>query len=185
MTQNSILGIDATDGKLLWSFGHENQWSVHPNTPVYSDGYIYCVSGYGKGGVMLKLSADGSSVKKVWFDEELDNQMGGVVLVDGRLYGAGHHSRKLFCLDWNTGEELFSTKKIQRGNTIFADGLLYCYDEKGNVNLVRPGENNFEIVSSFEVPYGKSQHWAHLVIHNKRLYIRHGTSLMVYSIASQ
>lgn len=182
-TQNSILGLDAKTGALLWDVSHTNQWSVHPNTPLYSDGFVYVVSGYGKGGVKLKLSADGNNVDVVWRNSTLDNQMGGVILHDGRLYGAGHNNRELICLDWKTGEELYSTRDFQRGNTIFAEGMLYCYDEKGKVGLIRPEENEFNIVSEFEVTYGERQHWAHLVIHDKKLYVRHGNALMVYSIA--
>jgi len=182
MTENSVLGIDPSNGKLLWSHEHTNEWSVHPNTPLYHNGFIYYVSGYGSGGGLLKLSNDGNIVSKVWTNSSLDNQMGGVIYLDGRLYGAGQNSRKLICLDWETGEELFSTKEFQKGNTIYADGLLYCYDERGKVGLVKPEESSFNVISEFKVPYGADQHWAHLVIHNKRLYVRHGTSLMVYDI---
>ncbi len=62
--------------------------------------------------------------------------------------------------------------------------MLYCYDERGKVLLIKPEENSFNVISEFEVPYGENQHWAHLVIHNKRLFVRHGTSLMVYDIAN-
>lgn len=183
MTENSVLGIDASTGKLLWSHKHINDWSVHPNTPIYNDGSIYYVSGYGSGGGLLKLSDDGSAVTVVWEAGDLDNQMGGVVYNDGRLYGGGQNNRKLMCLDWNTGAELYSTKAFQKCNTIFADGLLYCYDDRGKVGLIKTEDSAFKVISEFEVPYGANQHWAHLVIHDKKLYVRHGTSLMVYDIA--
>ena len=77
---------------------------------------------------------------------------------------------------------MYSTSEVQRGNTIFAEGLLYCYDERGKVGLLKPEENEFNIISSFDVPFGENQHWAHLVIHDKKLYVRHGTSLMAYDI---
>jgi hypothetical protein len=111
--------------------------------------------------------------------------MGGAILQDGRIYGGGHKNKALICLDWNTGKELFSTKEVQKANTIFAEDLLYCYDDRGFVAIVNPKENEFEVINSFEVPYGKKQHWAHLVINNKKLFVRHGTSLMVYSIAAK
>jgi outer membrane protein assembly factor BamB len=133
--------------------------------------------------VKLKLSPDGSKAEVVWRNSSLDNQMGGVILHEGRLYGAGHNNRQLICLDWDTGEELYSTSEFQRGNTIFAEGLLYCYDERGKVGLIQPGENDFNILGEFEVTYGERQHWAHLVINDKKLYVRHGDALMVYSIA--
>lgn len=183
-TERYIMGIDASNGELLWTHEHINEWSVHPNTPIYHEGQVYCVSGYGKGGVALTLSADGRSITEAWSNTTLDNQMGGVVLADGRLYGAGHSNRKLICLDWKTGEELYTTRDFQRGNTIMADGLLYCYDERGKVGLVMPEDSAFKVISSFEVPYGENQHWAHLVIHNKKLYVRHGNALMVYNIAN-
>ncbi|WP_321297443.1 PQQ-binding-like beta-propeller repeat protein [Marinifilum fragile] len=182
-TQNSIVGIDTKDGKMLWSVDHPNKYSIHPNTPVYKDGMLYCFSGYGKGGVMLQLSDDGSSVNELWRNEKLDNQMGGVILLDGKIYGSGHANREWFCLDWKTGETLYSAKMLSRGNVIYADGMLYCYGDSGEVALVDVSNGSFNKVSSFRVPYGEKQHWAHLVIHNKKLYVRHGSSLMVYSIA--
>lgn len=185
MTANSIIGIDASNGNLLWSHEQTNQYSVHANTPLYKDGYIYCVSGYGKGSVLLKLADDGSSVTEVWRNQALDNRMGGVVLLNGKLYGAGDKSRKWFVLDWKTGKELSSSELLSKtGNTISADGMLYCYSENGEVALVEPKADGFNLISKFKVPFGANQHWAHLVINNKKLYVRHGTSLMVYSIAA-
>lgn len=182
-TENSVLGIDATTGGLLWSHAKENSYNILPNTPLYHDGLLFIVSGYGKGGIMLKLSDDGSQVSQIWSNKSLDNQMGGVVLLDGKLYGGGHDSRSFVCLDWNTGAEVFKTKAAQRGNSIYADGLIYFYDERGFINLIQPESENTKVISKFRVPFGSAQHWAHLVIHNKKLYVRHGNSLMVYSIA--
>jgi outer membrane protein assembly factor BamB len=185
MTESHILGIDASDGKLLWMHEQPNQYSVHANTPLYNNGFLYCVSGYGKGGVMLKLADDGSSITEVWRNTSLDNRIGGVVLFDGRIYGAGDFSKKWICLDWKTGNELFSSNFLKAGNIIFADNMLYCYDEGGNVALVEPAADSFKEISRFKVPFGEKQHWAHLVIANKKLYVRHGSSLMVYSIAAK
>lgn len=184
-TNSSIIGVDAATGEFLWSFEHPNKYSIHPNTPLYHDGYLYCLSGYGKGGVMLDLADDGSSVTEVWRNETLDNQMGGVVLLDGKIYGSGQNNREWFCLDWKTGETLYSSKMLGRGNVIFADGKLYCYADTGEVALVDVSNGSFEKVSSFRVPYGEKQHWAHLVINNQRMYVRHGNSLMVYSIKAK
>ncbi len=184
-TANSIIGIDAASGKLLWSHEQTNRWSVHANTPLYHDGKVYCSSGYGKGGVMLKLSDDGNSITELWRDELLDDKMGGMILLDGRIYGSGDANKKWFCIDWETGKEIYSAKILKPGNIIYADGLLYCYGTGGTVGIVDPASNDFSIISSFDVPYGDDYHWAHLVIHDKKLYVRHGTSLMVYDIARE
>lgn len=184
-TASSILGLNASDGKLLWSHPHPNRWSVQANTPIYNDGKLYCFSGYGKGGVMLQLSDDGNSITELWTDSMLDSKMGGAILHEGRIYGSGDKNKEWFCLDWETGEVLYSSKMLKVGNIIYADGLLYCYGDGGNVGIVDPKSNDFSLVSSFEVPYGEQYHWAHLVIYDKKLYVRHGTSLMVYDISSK
>lgn len=181
-TNSSVIGVDADSGQLLWSVAHPNKYSIHPNTPYYKDGYLFCVSGYGKGSVMIKLSDDGSSATEAWKDENMDNQMGGFVVLDGKIYGSGHSNREWFCLDWKTGKVLYSAKMLGKGNIISADGKLYCYAESGEVALVDIKDGAFKKISSFRVPFGEKQHWAHLVIHNKRMYVRHGSSIMVYSI---
>ena len=182
-TASSIIGINASSGKFLWSHDYPNKYSVHSNTPLYHDGQIYCVSGYGKGGVMLKLAADGNSVKEIWKDEANDGKMGGTILLDGKIYASGDSNKKWYCLDWKTGKEEYNSKMLANGNIIYADGLLYCYGTRGRVGIVNPKTNNYVLISSFKVPYGEKYHWAHLIIHNKRLYVRHGASLMVYDIA--
>jgi len=182
MMENSIQGIDAATGKFLWKHPQPNQYSVHPNVPVFINGNLYCTSGYGQGGVMLKLSADGSSVTELWRNKSLDPRMGGVVAFDSKIFGAGDNTRKLLCIDWNSGKELYSIKQLAPSNIIANDGLLYLYSEGGIIALVEPKADSFNIISSFKVPFGTAQHWAHLVIKNKRLYVRHGNSLMVYDL---
>ena len=132
---------------------------------------------------MLKLSADGSSVSELWKYALLDPKTGGVVVLNGRIYATGDKNRRLFCLDWQTGKELFSVRDLAPANIIANDGLLYIYSESGKVSLVEPKEDGINIISSFPVPFGSNPHWAHLVIKDKKLFVRHGTSLMVYDIA--
>jgi outer membrane protein assembly factor BamB len=183
MTQKSILGLDAETGKKLWSEGQTNEWSVHANSPLYDNGYIYCVSGYGCGGVKLKLSADGTQVENIWKNTDIDSRMGGVVLLNGKIYGMGDKVKGLHCIDWKTGKQIAYDKMNNKfGNIISADGMLYTYDESGEVALIEPTLAGFKKVSSFKVPFGSAQHWAHLVIENGRLYVRHGNSLMVYDV---
>ena len=61
--------------------------------------------------------------------------------------------------------------------------MLYVYSEGGDIVLVKQDPVVFDIVSMFEVPLGSGEHWAHPVIANGRLYIRHGNALMVYDIS--
>lgn len=177
-----IIGVDAETGKLLWDYPHPNRYNIHPNTPVYHSGKLFCFSGYGQGAAMLNLSADGSSVEKAWTKPEIDNQMGGVVLVDGYIYGSGHNNREWRCLDWETGKESWVSSELGKGVVIYADGMLYCYSDRGELALAKADPKAFEIVSKTKVEMGTAQHWAHPVINNGRLFVRHGDALIAYKI---
>lgn len=185
MMENAVCAFDASNGEQLWSFPHINDTGVHPNVPAWQNGYLYCTSGYGKGGELLKLAPDGKSVSQVWSTKDADSRTGGVVVLNGKIYGSGDRNKRIFCLDWQTGKQLYSTKEMAPATLIADDGLLYLYSESGKVFLAEPGAQGFNIISSFAVPYGENPHWAHLVIKNKRLYVRHGNSLMVYDIAAR
>jgi outer membrane protein assembly factor BamB len=185
-----VFGIDVSDGALLWSvaFTSEARWGDHIVcvTPLFKDGFVYATEGYNAGGMMLKIAEDGKSAKIVWTDEVLDVHHGGVVLVDGYIYGSNWTSNgngDWCCIDWNTGKTMYQEHWECKGSIIAADGMLYMYDEKsGNVGLVKPNPAKFDLVSSFKVPLGSGEHWAHQVVHNGYLYMRHGKALMVYDI---
>ncbi len=182
MTADHIIGVDASTGKMLWSHPQTNRYQVHENTPVYHDGGLFCFSGYGQGGVKLELSADGSSVTKAWFNAKLDSRIGGMVLINSYLYGSGDNNREWRCVDWKTGAEKYADKTIGKGVVISADGMLYCYSERGELALAEASPNGFKILSQTKVELGSEQHWSHPVIDSGRLYLRHGNALIAYKV---
>jgi len=182
-TASNVLGIDAATGKMLWNFAHPNQWAVHPNTPIYHDGGLFVFSGYGQGGEKLKLSADGSSVTKEWEIKSFDSRMGGAVLIDGYLYGSGDNGRNWQCINWKTGEQIYSSTEVGKGVTIAANKTLIGYSEKGELFMADANPSGFKVISKTKVTLGSEQHWAHPVINNGILYVRHGNVLIAYKIS--
>ena len=191
MIQKSVICVNADNGKLIWREPYVTPSDTGAVTPTYKDGYVYVTSAvereFTRGGVMFELSADGTSVTEKWNDQTLDCCHGGVVLVDGYLYGSsfdGIPKGDWICLDWNSGEVIYKARwNGNKGSIIYADGVLYCYDENtGAVALVKASPKAFEIISKFTVTKGSGKHWAHPAISDGRLYIRHGEALMAYDI---
>ncbi len=82
-----------------------------------------------------------------------------------------------------TGETRFRTKEIKRGCMAFADGMLYCLNNKGIMRLISPSPSELKMVSQFQVPRGgKSFFFAHPVICGGRLYVRHADHLYAYEV---
>jgi len=182
MTENHILGLDTKDGRLLWSHPQTNEYSVHANTPLYHDGSLFCYSGYGQGGVMLELNEDGSRVAEKWRSAQMDSRMGGAVYHDGYIYGSGDFSRIWFCADWETGEFTWTSNEITKGVVILADEKLFAYSQRGELAMIKADPDEFKILGKTKVELGTEQHWAHPVINDGILYVRHGEVLMAYKI---
>ena len=179
---NKIVAFNADTGELLWEHTQPSENDINPNMPIYSDGMILSITGYRGGAWMYRLKEGGIVAELVWHNKEMDNQMGGAIKVGDYIYASGHMNRNWFCVDWNTGETTYKVADLAPCNVIFADGMLYCYSEKGTMNLVKPDPEKFELVGRFDVTLGTNQHWAHPVIQNGVLYIRHGDALMAYKV---
>ena len=184
MMSDYVIGLDETDGKLLWSFNHTNKFREHPNTPVYCNDILFCMSSYGKGSVQLRLTDGGRNIEKVWEVSELSHKTGHVMKFGDYIYGAGEKTN-WFCVDWKTGKIMWSDKTVAIGNIIMADGLFYIYSEKGEILLVKPNPQRLEIISKFSITLGTDQHWSHPVIYKGILYVRHGDTLMAYNIKNE
>ncbi len=185
LTATAAIGVNAKTGDLLWRFPHKTEWDANIPTPIYSDGCVFVDSGYGSGGELLRLKVAGDkcSAEKVWATKALDNHHGGIILVDGCLYGSSFGGQWV-CLDFKTGEKKYGDAGVGKGSLTYADGMLYTYSEsRGNVGLVKATPSAHTIVSRFRVPAGgKGPNWAHPVVCGGRLYLRHGDLLFAYDI---
>jgi outer membrane protein assembly factor BamB len=182
MTNSHVLAVRASDGQLLWSHPYTNSRNIHPNTPIYFEGGLYCFSGYGHGGAMLSLDSEGRLLGQKWFDPTLDNKIGGAVMVDGTIYGSGDNNRSWKALDWKTGEQLFESTNVGNGTVIYADGMLFCYSQRGELALVPADPSAFRVTGMAKISLGTGEHWAHPVINKGRLLLRHGNVLMAFKI---
>jgi len=196
LTGKSVIGVNPDNGTIEWTFDDwglaavERGWEkIAPNFPLYKDGQLFVCNGYDIGSFMLKLNDDATAVSLAWRNNDLDTHHGGFVLVDGVIYGSNwinNTSGNWVAVDWNTGETKYEetwSGGSSKGSIIYADNMLYCYDERrGAVGMVKPTKDKFDVVSQFRITKGEGPHWAHPVINNGILYIRHGNALMAYNI---
>jgi outer membrane protein assembly factor BamB len=162
--------------------------SALANTPVFKDDEIYISQGYDYPSVMLKIDPSGESVTEKWINRTLDTHHGGFVKVSGHIYGSNwinNVNGNWICLDWETGEMQYEETWQNKGSIIYSDGMLYCYEEKrGNLALVKPNPEKFDLVSSFKVE-GAGAHWSHPSIFNGNLFIRHLDEITVYDVSKK
>lgn len=187
-----IYAVDASNGEILWKVAHvkpaDYKWElIKCVTPLFHNGNVYVTGGYNTGGMMVTMADDGKSANVAWTDSILDVHHGGVVLVDGYIYGSNwlnNGNGNWCCIEWETGKKMWEEPWNCKGSIISAEGMLYIYDEKrGNVGLLKVNPEKFDLVNSFKVTQGAvGPYWAHPVIHQGILYLRHSNALMAYDI---
>jgi outer membrane protein assembly factor BamB len=191
----SIVGVRASDGKLLWRYPHEVYANENITTPLFHDGFLIVSGSMRKGttSLQLQVSGDGCSVNTHWHNKTLDNKHGGIVLLDGKLYGYAETQRRSgpwMCIDFESGETRFqsspleSSYKSKNGCLTYADGMFYLYADNGNMVLAKPTEDSLEVAGrlAIEDP-GERPTWAHPVVFGGRLYVRSGDTLRSYRVA--
>jgi len=191
-SSEDILAVDPETGEIFWTvdlaseYGFSGGRRNNTNTPLYHNGEIFTTSGYDAQSVMLKLSEDGKSTEVKWHNGILDVHHGGFILHDGYLYGANwvnNGNGNWVCQEWESGEKMWEETWHNKGSIIYADGLLYIFEEKqGHIGLVEPSPEGFKLISSFRLESRSGPYWAHMAIFNKKLFVRHGEVLYVYNI---
>ncbi|MDP6046066.1 MAG: PQQ-binding-like beta-propeller repeat protein [Phycisphaerae bacterium] len=188
---NYAVGVSLETGKLLWKYPHKVPYEANCVTPLQVDGKIVLSGTWGRGASCLQLNVKGEScsVKELWRTKALDNEHGGIIELNGYIYGqadGNHKNRRMMCLELKTGKTMWSTPELagKRTSTVsLADGMLYVMTDQGEVALVRPNPKRLEVISRFNLPKGgKGSAWAHMVICNGRLHVRHGEFLYVYDV---
>ena len=191
-TANDLMAVNIENGEITWSYNLAQHQSGetgkggNTNTPLFFNNEIFVTSGYDHPAILLSLAEDGRSVSLKWTNPDFDCHLGGVVKVGDFIYGSNwtnNSGGNWMCVDWETGKTHYNTPWFNKGPIISADGLLYCYEEKsGNLALVRPNPEKFEVISSFKIHKGEGPHWAHPAIYGGKLLVRHGDNLMVYDL---
>ncbi|MES2919953.1 MAG: PQQ-binding-like beta-propeller repeat protein [Verrucomicrobiota bacterium] len=196
-TAHSLVGVAASDGRLLWRFDKPaNRMGINCSSPIYSDGTVFAASAYGTGGGLAKLSKEGDTgfrAEEVWSSKQMENHHGGMVVVDGCLYGAngGNGGGYLICLDFKTGNILWNEndgdkRRAKKGSLAMADNRIYYRTEEGVVLLIEPNRERYVERGRFEQPDRTSKPaWSHPVIANGKLYIRDQDLLLCYDVKAQ
>jgi outer membrane protein assembly factor BamB len=197
----TVAGIDAKSGKLLWSkpLFTGGSYGVVP-TPVVQGNLVYTTSE--SGCQLFEINAKQEAAEKyktTKLKKKVKNNHGGVVLIDGKIYG--HTDPEAWiCTDLKTGSDDDGFGWLERnefkcasGAITAAEGLLYLYGDDGQVGLVQATSKEFALISKFTIPErskippqkGGGKTWTHPVIANGVLYVRDMELIFAFKISAK
>ena len=185
LTSEAGVGVRASDGKLMWRYPRVANGTANIATPVFHDNKVFYTSDYGVGGALLGLTAQAGSVQssEIYFTREMQNHHGGVVLVNGYLYG--FNNSILAALEFATGKLMWRHRSVGKGSLVYADGHLVILSEDNVVGLAEANPTAYREKGRFPIADQGWPSWAHPVVAGGRLYIRNQGTLASYDIRAR
>jgi outer membrane protein assembly factor BamB len=182
ITARAAVGVRASDGKLMWRYERVANGTANIATPVYSGNKVFYTTGYGTGCALLDLKNHDGTIKadESYFNREMINHHGGVVLVNGHVYGFSNAI--LTCMEFATGKVMWKNRSVGKGSLTYADGKLFLFSENNVVGLAKASPESYQELGRFEVADQGLPSWAHPVVCGGRLYIRNQGILACYDV---
>ena len=181
-THGGIVGVSASSGRTMWKNAFSSGNTANCPTPAYSKRHVFWANGYNKGGICLKLSRSGSSVRarQAWTTRDMNCHHGGYIIHEGHIYG--NHGGGWVCLELETGKKKWEERGVGKGSVCWADGMLYLFGERGGrVGLATCSPDGMEMKGQFSVR-GSGTSWAYPVVIGGRLYVRYDTNLYCFDV---
>ena len=180
-TGGGLFCVDARSGAKIFSDPFSAGSTANIPSPAAADGYVLWATGYGKGGLCMKLGPTGAA--QAWTSKELVCHHGGYLIDNGYIYG--NHERGVACLELKTGRKQWFDKGVGKCSITYADGMLYLLGENdGAVGLAPASPDGFKLAGRFSVP-GEGPSWAHPVVTGGRLYLRYDTNLYCFDVKAK
>ena len=182
LTGKSVAGIEPDSGTVLWRADREGKTAVI-STPIVQKNTVFVTSGYGIGCNAFRVTNDGTNwqTEQLYANKEIMNHHGGVVFLDGHIYGSSGGTFR--CLSLDSGELAYAGRSAGKGATVYADGHLYLRSEAGPVALIKATPTDLVETGRFDQPdRSEEKAWPHPVIANGKLYLRDQNILLCYDV---
>jgi len=189
---SGTIGIAAKDGKRVWSYRRQPAYDdVVVATPIVHNDFVFSTVGFGQGCDLVKLKANVGAIEatRVYSNKTIQARNGGVVLVDGHLYGYSE-GRGWVCVELETGKVKWADRdSLERGSVTAVNGMLICIAEKGGVvALVEATPAARREVGRFSLPKESTLRrpsgglWTHAIVANGKMYVRDQEFLFCYDL---
>jgi outer membrane protein assembly factor BamB len=176
-----LIGADAEEGEVLWTWSWTVQYFVNAATPLVFDDSVFITSNYGRGGAVVRI--DGDKVTKVWENKEMQSHFSSPVLYDGHIYGTGDpwNPGFLMCLDPKTGKALWKQGGFGKGGIVVVDGTIIAFNGRsGELIMVEMSTKGYNELGRFK-PLG-GQSWTAPIVADGKLIVRNKEALACFQL---
>ena len=181
MTEGSIIGINAQNGKDLWSVAFPDEWHENISTPLWTGAHLV-VSGTRAGTHAYTLAQTGGKwqATESWKNPDVAMYMSSPVFGDGLIYG--HSSKKkgqFVAMDAKTGAMRWATegREGEHASLLLTPQHVIFLTNGADLIVAKRGAPKFDVERRYEV--GEAATWAMPVLLGSNILVRDATGLML------
>ena len=183
-----VVGVDPSNGNLLWSHPHPVEYGLNTSTPVWGpDNLLFISSGYNGGSRVIKLNrvGDKTTVEELWAHGLMRIHFTNAIRVGDFVYGSsGDFGPAPFtAINVKTGKVLWRNRSFPRASFLFADGRFIILDEDGHLLLATATTEGLTVTSKVDLL--SNQSWTVPSLAGTRLYVRDRKNIMALELGVQ
>ncbi|MEJ5170883.1 MAG: PQQ-binding-like beta-propeller repeat protein [Fimbriimonadales bacterium] len=177
-TAKALVGVDLSNGALLWRQPWETPYDVNAATPVVLGNSVFITSGYNRGCALVDITPQGPRIR--WENKAVKAHFSSPILHRGVIY-ANSDPGELVCLDPASGRVLWKARGFEKGGLCAVDGVILAMDGAGgDVVMVAMDPSAYRELGRFR-PLG-GQSWTAPIVSNGCLIVRNRSALACYSL---
>ncbi len=184
LTEKSVVGIGAADGKLLWQVPFPPQRRAYNAATPIVDGQTVIITGAARGTKALKIEkqGDGFAAKELWSNPQVAVQFNTPVLKDGLLFGLTDRGN-LFCINAETGKTAWTDATAHgRGFAAILDAgsCLLALPSTSELIAFKPSGKAYAELARIKV--ADTPTYAHPVVAGNRIFVRDQETVTLWTI---
>jgi outer membrane protein assembly factor BamB len=184
-SQANLVGVDATNGRLLWRVPFEARSTTNAITPLVYSGQTVIVSGQGKPLTAYTIAKrnDRWAAELAWENPQLSLSFSNAVLVGDALFSmSAMNSGQFFWADAKTGKTLWTSSPRQAGNAaiVRAGNLLFVLKDDAELIVARSSPGRFEEIKTYTV--ADSATWPAPSISGNRIFVKDISTISLWTV---
>jgi outer membrane protein assembly factor BamB len=184
VTEKSLVGVAAADGKLLWQVSASAEGRFYNSATPIVDGQTVIYTGQGAGTKAVRIEKQGGVfvAKEIWSNAEIGTGFDTPVLKDGLVFGLSDKGN-LFCLNARTGGTAW-TDATKRGGgfaaVLDAGACLLALPSDSVLLAFKPSDKAYAELAHIKV--ADTPVYAHPVIAGKRIFVKDQDALALWTL---
>jgi len=184
ITQRKIVGVDISNGALLWERPYTIPSNTNACTPLIH-GQNVIVSGNGGPTVAFSVANAGGqwTTTTVWENPDIPLRLTNGVIVGDLLFGiTNKNAGQYFGVDAKTGKTIWLSEGRQAGNAAIekSGDLLFSLEDDGELIVAKASQTAFEPIKRYKLAEGGT--FSEASLSGNRIFVKDLNSLTLWTL---